>query len=240
MIEKEIRQSLALAYRILAKLKMDDLTYTHLSARIPGSKEFFIFPFGMLFEEVTASSLLKVSFSGEILSGSEYQYNKTGYIIHGSIYDNRPDIHAIFHLHTTAGVAISVLEEGLVSLSQFSFHFHNKISYHNYNSLALDYQAQGKELANDLGNNKTLILRNHGTLCCGETLQEALFYSYYLEQACKVQLAAFNTGMKIITPDPAICQKASNDMRNFEVNLGMRDWLAFKRIIDKEDTSYML
>lgn len=176
MTEQEIRASLALAYRIFAKLKMDDLTYTHLSARIPGKNEFFIFPFGMLFEEVTASSLLRVSLSGEILSGSEYQYNKTGYVIHGSIYDARPDINAIFHLHTTAGVAVSALKEGLVSMSQFSFHFHNKISYHNYNSLALDYKAQGKELVEDLGKNKTLILRNHGTLCCGETIQEAFYF----------------------------------------------------------------
>lgn len=188
MIEQEIRKSLALAYRIFAKLKKDDLTYTHLSARILGQKEFFIFPFGMLFEEVTASSLLKVSLSGEILSGSEYQYNKTGYVIHGSIYGARPDINAIFHLHTTAGVAVSVLEEGLLSISQFSFHFHNKVSYHNYNSLALDYQTQGRELAQDLGNNKTLILRNHGTICCGTTIQEVLFYTYYLEELVKYSL----------------------------------------------------
>src|SRR5438876_7376447 len=156
MDEKVVRTHLAAAYRILAAQKMDDLTYTHLSVRLPGSDSYFIYPFGLLFEEVTASCLLKVSLDGEVLEGTESQYNKTGYVIHGSIYKKRPDINAIFHLHTIAGIAVSAMDCGLLPLSQFSFHFYNRVSYHEYDSLALDHQRQGENLAHDLGRTKAL------------------------------------------------------------------------------------
>jgi ribulose-5-phosphate 4-epimerase/fuculose-1-phosphate aldolase len=237
--EKEIRTNLALAYRIFSKLGMDDLTYTHLSARVPGEDAFFIYPFGLLFSEVTASSLLKVTFDGIVLEGEEEQYNKTGFIIHGAIYKARKDLNAIFHLHTTAGVAVSAMEEGLLPISQFSFHFYNRHSYHNYDSLALDHNRHGNRLVDDLGKHKVMFLRNHGTLCAGSTLQEAFFYSYYLEQACKTQIAACSSGQKLIMPSAETCEQAAEDMRNFEPSLGNRDWNALKRIIDKEDNSYM-
>ena len=132
-----VRQNLAAAYRILAKFGMDDLTYTHLSARVPNEDCFYIHPLGLLFKEVTASQLLKVTFDGRVIEGSESQYNKTGYVMHGSVYQNRPDVNAIFHLHTTAGIAVSAMECGLLPISQFSFHFYNRLAYHNYNSLTL-------------------------------------------------------------------------------------------------------
>jgi len=175
--ETKVKEHLAAAYRILAQRKMDDLTYTHLSARLPGADSYYIYPFGMLFEEVTASSLLKVTLEGEIVEGQESQYNQTGYVIHGSIYEQRPEINAIFHLHTTAGIAVSAMDCGLLPLSQFSMHFYNRLAYHNYDSLALDSQRQGINLAEDLGNQKAMILRNHGTLTCGETIHEAFLYA---------------------------------------------------------------
>lgn len=138
MVEEEVRQNLALAYQFLAQLQMDDLTYTHLSARVPGKSYFYIYPFGYLFSEVTAQNLLTVSLEGKVLEGQEMQYNKTGYIIHSNIYRTREDINAIFHLHTPAGIAVSAMECGLLPISQFSFHFYNRIAYHLYNSLALD------------------------------------------------------------------------------------------------------
>ena len=118
-----LRVQLAAAYRILAMLKMDDLTYTHLSVRHPGEEVYYIYPFGLLFEEVTASSLLCVSLDGQVIEGSESDYNRTGYVIHGSIYKSRPDVNSIFHFHTTAGVAVSAMNCGLLPLSQFSLHF---------------------------------------------------------------------------------------------------------------------
>ena len=135
----KIKTDLAYAYKILAYLKMDDHTYTHLSARAVNEDEYYIYPFGLRFEEVRADNLLKVALDGEIIEGSEYQYNKTGYIIHGNIYQHRPDVMAIFHLHTPASVAVSIMKDGLLPISQWALHFYNQIAYHEYNSLALDH-----------------------------------------------------------------------------------------------------
>lgn len=128
---------LAYAYRILAYLGLDDHTYTHLSIRAADPAFFHIYPFGSRFEEVTAESLLTVSQTGEVREGEESHINRTGYIIHGSLYQARPDIQAIFHIHTPAIVAVSALEEGLLPLSQWALHFYGKIAYHDYDSLAL-------------------------------------------------------------------------------------------------------
>lgn len=237
--ENHVRTHLAAAYRILAALKMDDLTYTHLSARLPDAEAYFIYPFGLLFEETTASCLLKVSLEGEILEGRESQYNQTGYVIHGSIYKNRPDINAIFHLHTTAGIAVSAMECGLLPLSQFAFHFYNRLAYHDYDSLALDHKRQGIQLAEDLDQKKAMILRNHGTLTCGKTIHEAFLYMHFLEQACKVQCKVLASGQKIIIPSSDVCEKAAQDMRNFEPDFGIRDWTALLRTLDQVSPKYM-
>ena len=172
--EQRLRHDLACAYFLLAKLKMDDQTYTHLSARVPGEQAYLIHPLGLLFEEVTPNNLLKVSFSGEVLAGVEEHYNQTGYVIHSAIYAQRPDINAVFHLHTTAGVAVSAMAFGLLPISQFSYHFYNRLAYHDYDSLSLDHISQGVKLAKDLGSHKAMILRNHGTLACGSGVHEAL------------------------------------------------------------------
>ena len=236
--EQHIRMHLAAAYRIMAFLKMDDLTYTHLSARLPGTDSYFIYPFGFLFEEISASSLLKVSLDGKVLEGEESEYNRTGYVIHGNIYKSRPDVNAIFHLHTTAGVAISAMHCGLLPLSQFSFHFYNRIAYHTYDSLALDNQRQGLNLVQDLGQKKAMILQNHGTLTCGATIHEAFLYAYFLEQACKVQCAVLAGGQKVIIPPKKVCEQAAQDVRDFEPDFGIRDWTALLRKLDRTDPTY--
>lgn len=224
-----IREDLSLAYRILAFLGWDDLTYTHLSARIPGKESFLIQPFGALFEEATPESLIEINFRGEVVDQTHKQYNHTGYVIHGSIYKERPDLNAVFHLHTVDGVAVSALKEGLLPLSQFSLHFYNRMSYHDYSSLALDFHHQGSSVAKDLGSNKAMILRNHGTLTCGETIPEAFLYAYFLEKSCQVQVRALNSGKETITPPSEICEQAARDLREFEPNFGARDWEAWKR-----------
>lgn len=236
--QQYVRTQLAAAYRILAMMKMDDLTYTHLSARLPGTDEYFIYPFGLLFEEVTASGLLKVSLDGQVLEGEESEYNQTGYVIHGSIYKNRADVNAIFHMHTTAGVAISAMDCGLLALSQFSFHFYNRLAYHSYDSLALDNQRQGADLVKDLGQKKAMILQNHGTLTCGATVHEAFLYAYFLEQACKVQCAALAGGQKAVIPPQKVCEQAAQDVRNFEPDFGIRDWTALIRKLERAEPSY--
>lgn len=237
-LETELRNNLAAAYRIMARLGLDDLTYTHLSCRIPGTPYFFIHPFGLLFEEVTASSLLKVSLDGEVLEGQESHYNQTGYVIHTSIYKNRPDLNAVFHLHTPTGVAVSSLKCGLLPISQWALHFYNRVAYHDYGSLTLDHNIQGKKLAQDLGEKSIMLLRNHGTLTCGRTIHEAFFYTHHLEQACKAQIAALSTKEDLIIPDVATCEKAVHDLLTFEDDLGKRDWDSLIRQLELGGSDY--
>ena len=237
--DKERREKLAAAYRILANKSMDDLTYTHLSIRSSEGSSFFIYPFGLLFSEVTASSLLEVTLDGEIASGSEKQYNKTGYIVHGNIYKARSDIQAIFHLHTHAGIAVSIDKRGLMPVSQFALHLYNRVSYHKYNSLEL-HENQANKLVNNLGDkNLVMIMENHGTLTCGKTIEEAMFFTHHLEQACKVQVMLNGLPEEnILIPNEETCKRTNHDLLSFEKNLGERDWEALVRELDKVTTNY--
>lgn len=224
-----LRLELSTAYRILAHWGMDDHTYTHVSARSDDGHSFFIYPFGQRFGEVTPRELIKVSLSGNILEGREHTYNRTGYIIHGSLYQNRPDIQCIIHLHTPEIVAVSACEKGLMPISQWALHFYERVSYHDYSSLAL-HPSQGQTLAHDLGEqNFTMLLRNHGSITCGRTIQEAMFYTYHLQKACKTQCLALAMNQKLTVPSHDMCQQAVQDLLTFEANLGLRDWQAWLR-----------
>ena len=230
-MDSKIKADLANAYKIIAKLGMDDHTYTHLSARPKGANYYYIYPFGLRFDEVTPSCLLKVSLTGNILEGKEKQYNKTGYVIHGSIYRNRPELNSIFHLHTVATVAVSAMKSGLLPISQWALHFYENVTYHDYNALALDDTRQGDPLARDLADKKVMFLRNHGFISCGTTVQEALFYCYHLELACKTQIAALSCNAELIIPSHDICKQTCKDVLSFEKNLGERDWEAWVRLL---------
>ena len=224
MNNEDIRFHLALAYRALADLKLDDWTYTHLSALAEDGLSFFIYPFGYLFEEVTPECLIRIDFDGNVLEGREDHYNPTAYIIHGEIYKKRPDLRSVFHLHTLDGVAVSCQKEGLLPISQFALHFYGKISYCDYNSLALDQKEHGKVIMEALGPNKVMFLNNHGTLMCGATIHEAFFYTKHLENACVVQNKTLATKQTLITPSKEVCEKTVNDLLTFEKDLGWRDW----------------
>ncbi|MGL4226140.1 MAG: class II aldolase/adducin family protein [Rickettsia sp.] len=229
---KDIKYNLAAAYQIMAYLSLDDHTYTHLSARPKEADFYYIYPFGLRFEEVTTENLLKVSLDGEILEGEEYQYNKTGYFIHGNIYKARPDISAIFHYHTPASIAVSALKYGLLPSSQWALHFYDRISYHDYNSLVLDADKQSSRLVNDLKQNYVMLLRNHGAITCGKTIHEAMFYTYHLEQACKTQvLLNSKEQQELIVPSVEICKQTVKDLLSFEEDLGKRDWEAWLRLV---------
>ncbi len=238
MTEQQIRENLAAAYRLIALFGFDDLTFSHLSARVPGKNAFFIQPFGLLFEEVTASSLLTVDFAGKVLEGKEYQYNKTGYVIHGSIYKHRHDLQAVFHLHTEDTVAVSVMPQGLLPLSQWALHFYDRVSYHDYNSLALTTDAHTNALIRDLGKNKIMFLRSHGTLACGKTIHEAFIYSHHLERACRTQVRALAAQSDLVMPNQTTCQKTVNDLLSFETDIGKRDWMALIRLLKRNGSNY--
>jgi len=228
-----IKRDLALAYILLAHLQLDDHTYTHLSSRSAEGDSYYIYPFGLRFDEVRSDQLIKATLDGEIIEGSEYQYNKTGYVIHGSIYKERPDIKSIFHLHTPEIVAVSCNKFGLKTYSQWAFHFYNKIAYHEYNSLALT-KFDGEGLVRDLGEKFVMLLRSHGSITCGKTIKEAMFYTYHLQMACKTQCCL--SGVKddeLIIPSEEICEKTVNDLLSFEEDLGDRDWKAWLRLIEK-------
>ncbi len=230
MKDSEIKENLAYAYQIIAHLGMDDHTYTHLSALSEDKESFYIYPFGLRFCEVRSNSLLRVSLKGEILEGQEYQYNKTGYILHGAIYNKRADIASIFHIHTPAIVAVSACKNGLLPISQWALHFYEKISYSEYDSLAL-HENHGNNIANDIQENYIVLMRNHGSITCGRTIQEAMFYLYHLQQACKTQCLALSMGQELILPSKIICETAVKDLLSFEKNLGDRDWKAWVRLI---------
>ncbi len=231
--ETDLKKNLAIAYQAFALMGMDDLTYTHLSARVPGADAFYIFPFGLLFEETTPQNLLKVSLNGEVLEGSEHQYNQTGYIMHGTLYRERPDVNAVFHLHTTATVAVSAMKAGLLPISQWALHFYDRVAYHAYDSLTLDVTTQGDPFVHNLGDKNVMMMQNHGVLTCGTTIHEAFFYMHHLEQACRAQIAALSTGAELHIPSKEICEKAVHDLLSFEKDLGQRDWLAITRLVDR-------
>jgi len=229
-----IKEDLALAYRILSYLNLDDHTYTHLSAR--SDNGFYIYPFGLLFSQVTADNLLEVTLDGKVIHGSEYQYNKTGYIIHGEIYKQRPDINAVFHLHTPEMVAVSSYKNGLIASSQWALHFYEKIAYHDYDSLALNAN-QGKKIADDLKDYFIMLMRNHGSVTCGCTIAEAMFYTYHLQQACKTQILTLSMTQNIddiIMPSEKTCRNSVKDLLSFEKNLGQRDWNAWIKLLESE------
>jgi ribulose-5-phosphate 4-epimerase/fuculose-1-phosphate aldolase len=235
-MEDPRKTQLAYAYRILAHLGLDDHTYAHLSIRAKDPDCFHIYPFGQRFEEVRPISLLTVSHDGDIIDGQEQYLNQTGYVIHGSIYHARPDIQAIFHIHSPAMVAVSALEEGLLPLSQWALHFYGQLAYHNYDSLALDQATQGQQLIKDLGDKYTMLLRNHGSITCGRTIQEAMFYTHHLEKACQTQCLTLSMNQKVVQLDHYVCEKAVRDLLSFESDLGARDWAAWVRLVDRHST----
>ncbi len=236
MNDWNIKEKLAYAYRILAHLGLDDHTYTHLSARSESGDSFYIYPFGLRFEEVIPHTLLRASFAGETLEGPQNRFNKTGYMIHGAIYDKRPDISAIFHIHTPEIVAVSACEEGLLPISQWALHFYGKIAYHAYDSLVF-HCPQGDQLVDDLGHSYTMLLRNHGSITSGRTLEEAMFYTYHLHKACQTQCLTLDLNQPLVIPEPAVCEKTVDDLLTFEKNLGERDWKAWVRLIDRQALS---
>ncbi len=225
-----IRKALFQAYRIAAHLGLDDHTYTHLSARSSSGESFFIAKFGCLFQEITPEEFIEIGWDGEVIHAQDRTYNKTGYAIHAAIYEKRPDVHFIFHLHTPEIVAVSACEAGLLPISQWALHFYERMAYYEYNSLELDRSAASK-LAESLGTFSSMLLRHHGSITCGATAQEAMFYTYHLQKACKTQCLALAMNQKLLSLEREVCLKSNRDLLGFEKNLGARDWQAWLRVL---------
>ncbi len=199
--EWKVRQDLAACYNLVAHYGWDDLIFTHISARVPGPEHHFLInPYGMMFDEVTASSLVKVDLDGNKVMDSDFAINPAGFTIHSAIHAAREDAKVVMHLHTNAGVAVSAQQAGLLPISQQSLFPLANLSYHEYEGIALREDEKAR-LQADLGNTNFMILRNHGLLTCAETAADAFLNMYILQRACEIQLLA-QSGGHALTPVP--------------------------------------
>lgn len=236
--EWRVRVDLAACYRLTWQNGWDDLIYTHISARVPGEKdEFLINPFGLGFDEITASNLVKIDLAGNIIGDSPRGVNATGFAIHGAVHSARPDAHCVMHLHTSAGVSLSMLECGLLPLSQHAMRFYRNIGYHAYQGLALN-EAECARLIADLGPHKAMILRNHGTLTCGATVAEAYTLMFTLEKACVVQLKAMAASGDLVVPPTDVLERTLEQLLDDTVPEGEREWPALIRRLERQDSSF--
>ncbi len=242
-VEWETRVTLAALYRFVALCGWDDLVFTHMTARVPGpEKHFLINGFGTLFEEITASNLVKLDLEGNIILDNGYEVNQAGYLIHSAIHRAREDVGCVIHLHAKAGLAVSALKQGLLPISQKASFILPFLSYHNYEGVVLEEDEQPR-LLRDLGKNTYMILRNHGTLTLGPSIPSAFIAMYFLESACDIQMKVLSMGMENVLLDEDILLKAKEMTESHfgvrqEVKMGELAWPAILRKLDKIDPSY--
>ncbi|MGC8535363.1 MAG: class II aldolase/adducin family protein [Rhizomicrobium sp.] len=238
--EWALRVDLAATYRLVALYGWDDMIFTHISARIPGPEHHFLInPYGLLFDEITASSLVKIDMDGNKVVDSPYKVNPAGFTIHSALHMHREDAHCIIHLHTTDGVAVSAQADGLLPLDQHAMLICADLSYHDYEGIALDLDER-QRLAKDLGSEHHLmVLRNHGTLALGRSCADAFLRIYYLERACSMQVRAMAGGARLNIPNQGVPEKtAGQGGPAFEGLISNLAWPALRRKLDRIDPSY--
>jgi ribulose-5-phosphate 4-epimerase/fuculose-1-phosphate aldolase len=237
--EWAIRVDLAAAYRMVAHYGWDDLIFTHLSARIPGDEHHFLLnPYNLMFEEVTASSLVKVDVQGNPVDPTPFITNPAGFTIHSAIHMAREDAHAVMHLHTPAGQAVSAHREGLLPLTQTAMAVRNDIAFHDYEGIAVDL-SERERLVADLGSKNAMILRNHGTLAVGKNVGECFVRLYFLERACQAQIMALSAGENVNNPPQGAPEiTAQQGKVGIELAANMLAWPALKRRAYRLDPSF--
>lgn len=241
--EWAIRCDLAALYRLVAHHRWTDFIYTHLSARLPGPEHrFLINKFGVNFHQMRASDLVKIDTAGNVVEDGDIstrKVNAAGFTIHSAVHMARPDLMCVIHTHTSAGIAVSCLKEGLLPLSQHAQKFYGRIGYHDYEGIALDLQER-ERLVRDLGSHKAMILRNHGLLVGGTSIAEAFHMIYMLERACAAQVAALSQGRELVLPSHEVSQHTSDQFHGFESDAAHYDmvWDAALQLIEHEATDY--
>ncbi len=237
--EWQSRVDLAACYRLIDFYGMSDLTGTHISARVPGEENaFLINPYGLFFEEITASSLIKVDIDGEVLSESDYPVNAAGYTIHSAVHAARHDVECVLHTHTRAGMAVSALECGMLPMSQHSARFIDNIGYHDYEGVATNLDER-ERLVRDLGETAmALILHNHGLLTCGYNIPHAFWMMHKLERACQAQIDGMAAGTKTIEIAPTVQESTKNQFKGKGTKNADLGWAGHLRRLDKLDPSY--
>jgi ribulose-5-phosphate 4-epimerase/fuculose-1-phosphate aldolase len=244
--EWELRVQLAAAYRIIDHLGWSELIWTHTTVRVPGREHHFLInPYGLRFDEIRASNLVKIDVNGNIVGDTEYEVNPAGFVIHSAIHMARADAKCIMHTHTVAGMAVAALEDGLLPISMYALGYFEQVAYHDFEGPSTDADER-QRLAADLGDKNVLILRTHGLLTCGETVAQAFVRMYRLERACQIQLAAQATGARLIVPPRQVCEisaERSDEFLSTEGGKGYSripnpEFSALVRLMDKKDPSY--
>jgi len=259
--EWETRVDLAACYRLVALYGMTDLVYNHITARVPDTEDHVLInPYGMLYDEITASSLIKIDLDGKTVLQPDHDYsvNAAGYVIHSAVHSARHDAQCVIHTHTRAGTAVSALAEGLMPLSQTAMRFAGHIAYHDYEGPAFN-RGERERLVADLGDRNAMILRNHGLLACGPSIPQAFNVIYWLEQACKIQIDILACNRPLQVPARGVVESTSDALSGTEITLhnedstnphvkdgaqkgqsgyGLLEWPALRRRLDRLDPSY--
>lgn len=235
--EWQARVELAACYRLVDQYGMTDLIYNHITARIPGTADHLLINlYGLLYKEITASSLVKISLDGEILwkPDTDYDINKSGYVIHGCIHRERPEVKCVLHTHTRAGMAVSAMKCGLLPMSQTSIRFVGHIGTHDYEGPAVDL-AERERLVRDLGPHDAMILKNHGLLTCGATVSQAFNTMYQLELACRSQVDAMAARTELELPgENVLAHTAHLYQPGTRRPYGVLEWPAMLRLLEAE------
>lgn len=232
------RVDLAASYRLVAREGWDEMLSTHISARIPDDPEkFLVNPYGVLFSQITASSLVKVDFEGNVYSDTDYPVNTAAIVIHGGLLEARRDVASAVHLHTPAGVAVSTHKKGLMPLNQRALYFQPILAYHDYEGLALDMDER-ESLVRDLGTeNWAMLLRNHGTLTVGRTIGQAYVYMFFLERACQMQVQTLAGGVPLTELSDELIEKVPQQAFHWE-HMGKLEWPALKKLLNEKEPDY--
>jgi ribulose-5-phosphate 4-epimerase/fuculose-1-phosphate aldolase len=237
--EWEVRVNLAACYRLMAEYGMVEMVANHISARVPGTdNEFLINPYGMLYEEMTASSMIRIDIDGNVIfNATDYGVNQAGYVIHSAVHAARHDVDCIIHTHTLAGMAVSAMKCGILPIAQSSMRF-TDIAYHDYEGVALRLDER-ERLVKALGNREAMVLRNHGLLTTGASIPECFNNMYRLERACALQVTALSCNMKLQFPPDEVVQYTNNSMLpGVRRRMGLLEWPALLRKLDRKDPSY--
>jgi ribulose-5-phosphate 4-epimerase/fuculose-1-phosphate aldolase len=239
-VEWQTRVDLAACYRLMPLFGMSDLIYNHITASIPGTDgHLLINPYGAMYEEITASSLITIDLAGNVVfnPNRDYGINAAGYVIHSAVHAARRDVHCVIHTHTRAGMALSALKCGLLPLTQTAMRF-GTVAYHDYESVAIDLDEQ-ERMVRDLGGNEVMVLRNHGLLAVGADIAQAFNTMYWLEMACRAQVDAMACNTELNLPPQAVIEKTAHLYKpGTRRPYGVMEWPAMLRYLDRRDRSY--
>ena len=240
--EWRVRLDLAACYRLVQHYGLSDLIYNHITAAVPGAEgQVLINPYGLRYDEVTASNLIRIDLAGNILEETPHEINPAGYVIHSAVHAARPDVKCVLHTHSRAGCAVSAMKRGLLPLDQQSMQFYNRVAYHDFNGFALDDEEKQLLVAN-LGGKRAMILRNHGLLVAAGSVSEAFRLIFYLERACQLQLDVLQTGEALHLPPDDICEHTARQWESGAAGIGVgetREWPALLRMLEADDPSFM-